>query len=410
MTDIASIVRLLVILLLIALIVILITRRLSVPYTLGLVVIGLLMSFLGDISAIHLSPDLVLFVFLPALLFEGSWSIEVKRLRTNWLTVFLLAVPGLLFSLVLIAVPLYFFTVLNWGEAFLLGAILSPTDPVAVLGLFRQLKVNQDLSTIIEGESLFNDGVAGSLYQIFLVIVLLSVHGHSVVNAQTWLNSIGMFVLEAGGGIAIGLICGFLISQIVKAIEDVLIETTITIVSAYGVYILADALHTSGILAVILTALLLGSYGRRRGMSEATREGVDNFWSTIAFIANALLFLLVGIQLNPIGFFSSQNLTSFLLTAGISIGTVLLSRLIMALIVHRTIPPAVGTLLPSWRFLIFWSGLRGALSLALVLALPMDIPDRESLIFSTYAVVLFTLLVQGFSLRAILKRLPAVSG
>ncbi len=168
MTDITTIVRILVLLLLIALSVILVTRRLSVPYTLGLVVVGLLISIFGFLPDIHLTPDLVLFVFLPALLFEGSWSMHLKHLWENWLPIFLLAGPGLLLSLVLIALFLHFFAGIEWSLAFLLGAILSPTDPVAVLGLFRQVKVNERLSTIIEGESLFNDGVAGSLYQTFL--------------------------------------------------------------------------------------------------------------------------------------------------------------------------------------------------------------------------------------------------
>src|SRR6266700_2548636 len=151
MTDVAALVRELEVFLLIALIVILVVRRLAIPYPLGLLVAGLLISISG---------------FLPALLFEGSWSIEMQRLRANWVSIFLLAGPELLLSLVLIAVLLHFIAGLAWGPAFLLGAILSPTDPVAVLGLFRQLKVDRDLSTIIEGESLFNDGVAGSLYLI----------------------------------------------------------------------------------------------------------------------------------------------------------------------------------------------------------------------------------------------------
>ncbi len=409
MTDISTVVRELVVFLLIALAVILVTRRLAIPYTLGLVVVGLLLSIFGLLPEARLSPDLVLFVFLPALLFEGSWSIETQRLRANWVSIFLLAGPGLVLSLVLIAVPLHILAGLTWGSAFLLGAILSPTDPVAVLGLFRQLKVDKDLSTIIEGESLFNDGAAGSFYQTFLAFVLLAVQGQPVTGVQAWLNGIVIFLLQAGGGAVVGIVCGFLVSRLVKFIDDPLIETTLTIITAYGVYLLAGTLHTSGILAVILAALLLGSYGRKMGMSERTQETVDNFWSVIAFVANALLFLLVGLQLNPKQLLSTGLLSSLLITAGLAIVSVLLSRLIVVLMLPRNIPPAAGTFLPSWRFVIFWSGLRGALSLALVLALPSNVPSHDALIVSTYAVVLFTLLVQGFSLRAILRRLPSVA-
>lgn len=179
MIDVATIVRVLVLLLLIALAVIFVTRRLAVPYTLGLVIIGLLISILGVLPDIHLTPELVLFVFLPALLFEGSWTIHVRQLRANWVPIFLLAVPGLLLSLLLIAVLVHFLTGLAWSYALLLGAILSPTDPVAVLGLFRQLQIDTRLASIIEGESLFNDGIAGSLYQTFLALVLLSLQGHT---------------------------------------------------------------------------------------------------------------------------------------------------------------------------------------------------------------------------------------
>jgi CPA1 family monovalent cation:H+ antiporter len=149
-------------------------------------------------------------------------------------------------------------------------------------------------------------------------------------------------------------------------------------------------------------------------MAERTREAVDTFWSVIAFVANALLFLLVGIQLNPLAFLSSQRIFPLLLTAGIAIVAVLLSRLVVVFMLpsltEPLIPPTLWSFVPrSWRVVIFWSGLRGALSMAFVLALPLDVPSRNILIFATYAVVFFTLLVQGFSLRWILRRLPAVS-
>lgn len=412
MTDVTAIVRILVLLLLIALSVILVTRRLSVPYTLGLVVVGLFISIFGFLPDIHLTPELVLFVFLPALLFEGSWSMHLKYLRENWLPIFLLAGPGLLVSLVLIALFLHFLAGLEWSLAFLLGAILSPTDPVAVLGLFRQVKVNERLSTIIEGESLFNDGVAGSLYQTFLAVVLLSIQGHESTGAGSWLSGLLVFLLQAGGGTLLGILVGFLVSRMIKLIDEPLIETTITIVTAYGVYLLADALHTSAILAVIVASLILGSYGRYVGMSEQTRAAVDTFWSMIAFLANALLFLLVGTQLNFFQFLSSSSSPfSLVLIAVFSVVAVLLARFVMVGMLRglALLRPSGEGVIFSWRFIIFWSGLRGALSLALVLALPLEVPTRDALIFATYAVVLFTLLAQGLSLRAILRHLPSVA-
>src|SRR6185437_1432939 len=231
---------------------------------------------------------------------------------------------------------------------------------------------------------------------------------------EPWIKGFGMFLLEAGGGILIGLAGGFLVSRLVRLIDEPLIETTITIVTAYGIYLLADTLHTSGILAVIFAGLVLGSYGRLIGMSERTREDVDNFWSVVAFIANALLFLLVGAELNPTRFFLSASSLPLLITASLAVVAVLLSRLIVVLMLpsltQPLIPQTVWSFVPpTWRFVIFWSGLRGALSLALVLALPLNLPLRDTLIASTYAVVFFTLLVQGFSLRLVLRQLPSLS-
>ncbi len=408
MIDVVLLVRELVFFLLIGLGVILITRRLAVPYTLGLVLAGLVIGLSGLIPQAQLTPDLVLFVFLPALLFEGSWSIHLKELRENWQAVFLLAVPGLLLALSMIALVIHFIIGLDWKLAFLLGSILSPTDPVAVLGLFRQLKVNRSLSTIIEGESLFNDGVSGSLYQTFLALVLLSAQAGGAGGGENWWQIIGTLMIEAGGGILVGFIGGFLASQIVRLIDDSLVETTVTLVIAYGAYVIADAFHCSGILSVIVASLVVSIY-EPRIMFPETREAVDNFWTTIAFLANTLVFLLVGVQLNPLRFITSPGFPTLALNAGIAIAAVLLSRLAMVIVLPRIVPAFSQQFLVAGRFLIFWSGLRGALSMALVLALPLRTPHREELIFYTYAVVLFTLLVQGFSLRWLLKRIPVVT-
>ncbi len=408
MTDIVTNIRILTILLLIALIVILISRRLAVPYTLGLVIVGLIISFFTGFIQLRLTPDLVLFVFLPALLFEGAWSSSIQLFHKNWFVIFLLVGPGLLLELVLIATPLHFIAGLDWGNSFLLSAILSPTDPIAVLGLFRQLHVNSQLSAIIEGESLFNDGIAGSFYQVFLALVLASLSNSHLTGIQAWLQGFMVFLEQFGGGLLVGGISGFLVSRFVRHLDESLLETTVTIVAAYGTYLLAEAFHSSGILAVVIAGLIVGSYGRTQSMTEHTQETVDNFWSVIAFVANALLFLLVGVQLNPIHFLQSVNLSSLLITAGSTIVAVLLARLIVVLLLPRHLQRIPNLRLHSWRFLIFWSGLRGALSLALVLAVPFNVPRREELVFATYGVVLFTLLVQGLSLRLILKRLPGV--
>ena len=275
MVDIPLLIRDLVLFLLVALVVNLLSEKLRIPYTLGLVIVGLGIGFVGLTPEAQLSPELVLFVFLPALLFEGAWNAKLSLLRENWRAIFFLAGPGLLLSLVIIAAALHVLDQLDWATALLLAAILSPTDPVAVLGLFRQLHVNERLSNIIEGESLFNDGVAGSLYQTFLALVLLTLHGQAPTGLAALGNGLLMFVVEAGGGLLFGALAGFLISHVLRRIGDPVVETTITLLSAYGVYWIADMLRISAIVAVIVTALMLGNYGRAIGMSERTRSDAD---------------------------------------------------------------------------------------------------------------------------------------
>jgi CPA1 family monovalent cation:H+ antiporter len=416
--DIPLLIRDLVLFLLIALVVNLLTSKLAVPYTLGLVVVGLFLGFFQLTPEAQLTPDLVLFVFLPPLLFEGAWSAKLSLLKEYWRVIFFLAGPGLLLSLVIIAAILHGVEQLDWLTALLLAAILSPTDPVAVLGLFRHLHVNERLSTIIEAESLFNDGVAGSLYQIFVALLLLSLRGHALTAGEAWGQGLLLLAQEAGGGVLVGGIGGLLISQGLKRLDDPVLETTVTLVAAYGLYWLADTLHTSAIVAVIVAGLILGNYGRRIAMSERTQSDIDTFWTMLAFVANALIFLLIGIQVHALALrlFSGSGFFIWSVTL-IAIGVVLLSRLALVLVLlvrsWMQLPrwATEGRLvlvrqpLPrTWSVIIFWSGLRGALPLALALALPAELPARSVLVISTYAVVLFTLLVQGLSLRWVLHR------
>jgi CPA1 family monovalent cation:H+ antiporter len=415
MFDIPLLIRDLVLFLLVALVVNLITKKLSVPYTLGLVVVGLGIGLVGLAPEAQLSPNLVFYVFLPVLLFEGAWSVKLSLLRENWRAIFFLAGPGLLLSLALVAAALHLLDGLDWATSLLLAAILSPTDPVAVLGLFRQVHVNERLSNIIEGESLFNDGVAGSLYQIFLAFVLLSLHGLTPSGLAAISNGFLLFVEEAGGGFALGALAGFLISRILRRIDDPVVETTLMLLSAYGIYWAADAIHLSAIIAVIVAALILGNYGRAIGMSEQTRTDADTFWRMVAFLANALIFLLIGVQFHP---FAQQLLAGPTLgTWLVALSVVLLARFALVLVLtvrswvrlprrmgRLILVPVVKQPLPrAWQLIVFWSGLRGALSLALVFALPLEVPARAVLVVSTYAVVLFTLLIQGLSIRWVLS-------
>lgn len=406
----ATTVRFLVILLVVALATILITRRMRVPYTLGLVVVGLVIAALRALPGVRLTPGLVLDVFLPALLFEGAWSLNLKQLRHVWVPVTLLLGPGLLITVLISALVLHFGAHLAWISAFLLGAILAPTDPVAVLSLFRELGVGERLRTTIEGESLFNDGVASVLYLVILGMLGSLQRGQAITGGQV-IAALALGVVQlALAGAALGALAGVVIGWALRWVDEPLVETTVTLTAAYGVYVGAEALHLSGILAVILLGITLGHVGRRVGMSPRTRDAVNSFWAQTAFLANTLLFLLIGAQINVTAFVTGANAPELLIASAWAIIAILGGRAfaIYALlpITHALRPPGHRT----WPPVLLWAGLRGALSIALVLALPLDTPDRDLLEAATYAVVLFTLLVQGFSLRIVLKRLGVTNG
>jgi monovalent cation:H+ antiporter, CPA1 family len=409
-----------VLLVVLTLIVALVARHLKFPYTLALVLAGLVLGELHIFHDVTLDPDVTLSLFLPTLLFEGAWNTDARALRDDWLPIFLLAVPGLLVGLLIIALAIHWGAGLPILIALLLAAIVSPTDPIAVLGLLRQIGLPKRLGVIIEGESLFNDGIATAAFELVLAALLLSLHQPSELDGlSAW--QIGLKIINlVFGGLVIGFLVGFLVSHFVRVIDDRLFETTLTFCVAYGVYILASILGSSGLLAVVAAGLTLGSYGRRIGMSEGTLEVVDAVWEFISYVASSLLFLLVGIEIGrtALGAATSEIIWTIV---GVSLGRTLViytflplygawarfrgSRTAIRSHVVDTLP-----LPPIWYPVILLSGLRGALSLALVLSLGSSVPYLQTLRIAVYSVVLLTLLGQGIGLRILLPRWPAIRG
>jgi CPA1 family monovalent cation:H+ antiporter len=281
---------------------------------------------------------------------------------------------------------------LPFAEALLFGSIVSATDPVAVVGVFRSLHVPNRLAVLVEGESLINDGVAITLYT---AAIGLATSGTTDVPAV-----LGLFVREVVGGVAIGAALGVVFSRLTAVIDDHMIEMTLSTALAYGSYLAAQSLDTSGALACVAAGLVHGSYGRQQGMSERTRRLLDDLWEYVGFVVNAVVFLLVGFTI---------NLAALAAAAGpvlVSIISVVLSRVLVIVVppeVLRMSRRAPDVRSHGERAVLIWGGLRGALTITLALALPPSIADRQLILAMAFGVVLFTLVVQGVTLRYVIK-------
>ena len=276
----------------------------------------------------------------------------------------------------------------------LFGSVVAATDPVAVVGVFRSLRASARLATIAESESLINDGVAITLYTALLAFVLGQDSSVS--------DALMLFVREMFGGILIGLAAGVVISRLNATVDDHLVEMLLSVALAYGSYVAAQWLHCSGPLACVAAGLVHGSYGRRVGMSETTRLRLDDLWEFLGFMANAAVFLLVGFTV---------NLESMLANAWpsvVAIVVVLLARFALLLVPGAFLRDHHLVTTQAERVVLAWSGLRGALTITLVLALPVATPYRDVLLAMCFAVVLFTLVVQGLTLPLLLRRLGLV--
>ena len=275
-------------LLLIASLVAIVVRRLRIPYTVALVVVGLLLTSQSTVK-FELTPELILGLFVPPLVFEAAFHLNLTELRRNLPQILVLAVPGVILTMLIVGGMLSFGTSLSLPAALVFGALISATDPVAVVALFRLLGVPKRLAVLVEGESLLNDGTALVLFNLMLAVAL--------TGQFNLINSLADFLRVSVGGIVLGLVLGWVISRLIARIDDYLIEITLTTVLAYGSYLLADQLHFSGVLAVVAAGLITGSLGPQ-GMSPTTRIVLTNFWEYITFLVNSLVFLLIGLEVD----------------------------------------------------------------------------------------------------------------
>ncbi len=373
----------------------LVARRLSIPDTVAFVLVGLGVAVVSPQIGLSISPQVVLAVLLPGLVFEAAYHLEVGELRRSFGGVVILAAPGVLVSAAIVAVVLNLATGLALHSAFVVGAIVSATDPAAVTALFRRLRAPARLATLVDAESLFNDGTA---------IVIFAIALTALGTPLSAIDAAGSFVGTVLISAAIGAAAGLAASWVISRVDDHLIELTISVVLAYGTYLVADRLHESGVIATVVAGISLGSYGRRLGMSARTQDALDTVWEFVAFLFNAIVFLLVGLAVTV------GDMTSVLPAILWGVVAVLVGRAIVvylllgipARLAHTTTgAPAIPV---PWLHVMFWSGLRGAVAVALALSLPIDFPARAQLQGIVFGIVLFTLLVQGTTIEMVMRR------
>jgi monovalent cation:H+ antiporter, CPA1 family len=378
-------------------------KKLKQPYPIALVIVG---AIIGVINIPILEPlklfitegevfnFVIITLFLPALLGEAALKLPYSHLSENKKPILALAFAGTFLSFIVIGFAGYFLIGFSIPVAFTFAALMSATDPVSVLSIFKSVGVKKQLATVIEGESLFNDGLAVVLFKISAFYLLTYIDmGWAGVGSGAF-----EFIKVVAGGLIIGGALGYGFSRLLMLFDDYPLEIIFSVILFYGSFLLAESIHASGVIAVVTAALIFGNYGSKIGMSPTTKLNINNFWDVTALLANSLVFLMVGLEITRI------DVASW--------GLIFLAILIV--LVGRSI--AVYTSLSfiknfegNWKHVLNWGGLKGSLSIALVLSLPRDFEGREDLLILAFSVVFFSLIFQGLTIKPLIKKLGVMS-
>ncbi len=388
--SIPELVIVLIILLLIATVVALVTQRLRIPYVTGLVLAGLPITEVFS-QQVGLDPSLVLNLFLPILIFEAAINTDISRLRSTFKPITLLAGPGSIFSSAIIATIVKYSLGLDWIPALLVGVILANTDTVSMIAVFKEIRVPSRLSTIVEGETLFNDAAALVSFNLILIVY--------TTGSLTAVEGIKELIIVALGGALLGAILGYLSLPIFTRLNDPLSSLLLTGALALGTFQIGQFLGVSGAVSVVIAGLIFGNLGLPRSASASDRMSLLSFWEYAGFGVNTFIFLLIGIEINPITLW--RILPAILLVIlAYQLGRILSVYLLLAGLrwFDRPIPL-------RWQHVLFLGNIKGSLSMALALSIPLTLPGRESIIELVFGAVLFSLVGQGLSLPWLVKRL-----
>lgn len=370
------------------------TRRLHVPYTVGLVLAGMALYFSHVYIKWHLTKDLIFSVFLPPLVFEAALFIHWRDFKKELPVVTLLATAGVVVAAAVTAFGMHYGLAWDWGSAVIFGVLISATDPVSVIATFKESKAHGRMRMLIESESLLNDGTAAVA---FVAVLGVLAGGHETVYSIG-----GALIVTIVGGILIGGIIAYLFMLLAGRTPDYLVEITFTTLVAYGSFFVAEHFQCSGVLAALTAGLVVGNFRSSGSISAAGRHALGPFWEYVAFVANSLIFLLIGAQE------AQQHFKGLLIPVLLAIGLVTLGR---AAAVYPLCAVFVRTRFKvdmRHQHVLFWGGLRGALALALSLSLPEDLAQRDVIVVITFAVVAFSVFVQGLTITPLLRRLRQI--
>jgi len=383
-------------LLLVASVVAILARRFRLPYSVGLVAAGIILSMLPFAPKVNLTKGLIFTGLLPPLLFEAALYIPWDQLRRDFPIVVLLATLGVLLSACVTAAGMHYLAHWQWLGALVFGVLIAATDPVSVIATFREARVHGRLRVLIEAESLLNDGTAAVAFGIVIAL--------AAGQQLTSLEITATLLRIIAGGILCGAAVSFGALLLAGRTDDHLVEITLTTVAAYGSFLLADDFGLSGVLATITAGFVMGNFKSLNAISERGKGAVQAFWEYAAFVANSLIFLLIGIHE------AHQNFVAVWLSAGLAIALVTLGRAVAIYPCCLTFSRSSLRVTMKHQHVLFWGGLRGALALALALGLPPTVPQHEEIITISFAVVAFSVFVQGLTIKPFLRRMGEIPG